>query len=151
MIPWYRNSFIVPNVGDNVFVEFENGDINRPICVGKYISLLNKPIDIEKNYPDLFSLSGFSDIKLQFDDKEKSISLFSPAVGFLKLTKESELIIESNSGSIIKIDNIGNIEISGNGDININSNGTIKIDGNSSIDISSNTNINISSTFVNLG
>ncbi len=102
-----QGMFMVPDVDAQVWVEFEEGDIHRPIWVGTFWQQESDvPEDAAKDEPTTRLIRTHAGHILQFDDEdgEERFRLFHPA--------EAEMIIDSNgsisltdaSGAVLKMD-----------------------------------------------
>jgi len=138
--------FFIPEVNDNVWVEFAAGDINNPIWAGVWYPQKKTPHNTEKEAPTQFQkvIRTASGHVIQLDDsesKEKIIithksgsndkSSSNDKPGSNIMIDNDKLIIEHKSGSKIMIDN-DNIIITHKEDskIEINSKGNITITDN---------------------
>ena len=99
--------FAIPDVDAQVWVEFEEGDISRPIWVGTFWQQgSDVPEDASKDEPTTRMLQTHSGHILQFDDAdgEERFRLYHP--------KDAEMIIDPNgtisltdaSGAIVRMD-----------------------------------------------
>ena len=135
LVGFYRDSFCIPAVGDDVIIEFESGDVRRPICVGKYFASGAISSDMNVDYPDSFGIVGKTGIKLIFDDKNQRVEMFSPKSGRILFSDDGELSIKSPGGAEIKIDNLGNISVSGNSRLSISIAGNVDISASGNISV----------------
>lgn len=102
-----QGMFMVPEIDAQVWVEFEEGDIHRPLWVGTFWQQESDvPEDATKDEPTTRMLQTKSGHILQFDDAvgEERFRLYHPA--------NSEVIIEPNgtisltdaSGAVLRMD-----------------------------------------------
>ncbi len=113
--------FLVPEVGAQGWVEFEEGDINRPIWTGTFWQQESDvPQEAAKEEPTTRVLKTPTGHTLQFDDEEgkERFRLYHPKGaevtidenGSIKVTdaKESSLTLDANAGKIVLEDTNGN-------------------------------------------
>ena len=93
--------FFIPEVKDNVWVEFAAGDINTPIWIGVWYPKDKTPRDAENNAPTRFQkvIRTASGHVIKLDDSEGG----------------EKIIITHKKKSQIEIDNEGNITITDKG------------------------------------
>lgn len=146
-----RGSFFRPEVGDEVVVGFLNDDPRSPIILGMlHSSALPSPLsptadNDEKGY---FSRS---EMKLVFNDKEKSITISTPEKNSITLSedKKSVLITDQNDNKFemskdgIKMESAKDISIKATGDVKIegvnitlSADGQFKAEGSSGAELS---------------
>jgi len=102
-------SFFFPEVGDEVLVAFNQGDINRPYVLG---SLWNKeykpPTNVENQKNDIRMIKTRSGHKIVFNDEQKkeSIQIQTPKELAINLDDEKEIITinDKNGKNIMTID-----------------------------------------------
>ena len=96
--------FFVPEIGDNIWVEFAAGDINTPIWTGVWYPKDKTPYNTEEEAPTRFQkvIRTDSGNVVQLDDSEGA----------------EKIIITHNSGSNVMIDN-DSISIGHNSDSNV--------------------------------
>lgn len=113
----------IPEIDDMVWMEFEAGDINKPIWVGSPLAQQDTPSDIKDNYPEQHIIKTDSGHKIIFDDSED----------------DPRLIIEHESGTSVTHFNKDTASGSINFDVNGDMEGTI----GGNFDFTSNSNVNI--------
>lgn len=122
--------FMVPDVDAQVWVEFEEGDINRPIWVGTFWQASgDPPEDAAKDEPTTRMLQTKSGHILQFDDAdgEERFRLYHPADTEMLIESDGTVSITDASGAVLKMDATANEIIleDANGNImTMNSSGT---------------------------
>ncbi|ACL75861.1 phage baseplate assembly protein V [Ruminiclostridium cellulolyticum] len=168
-----RGAFFLPEVGDEVLVAFENGDVNKPFIIGALWNGKDTPpeknSDGKNNIRVIKSRSGhifeFSDKSgeerillksskghiVQIDDKSgaESIQIIDKS-GSNKLTistKDNKITI--NSGNIEFSAPNGKLSINAK-DIEIKSSAATKIEASAGIDIKASSNMTIKGATVNI-
>lgn len=130
--------FVVPEVGAQVWVEFEEGDIHRPIWTGTFWQQESDvPSDAAKDEPTTRLLQTPSGHILQFDDEsgEERFRLFHPADAEMTIDKNGSVTVTDASGAVIKLDAEGSeivIEDANGNVITLSSAGTLVEDSNGS-------------------
>jgi len=134
-----QGMFMIPDIDAQVWMEFEEGDINRPIWVGTFWQQEDDvPEDAVKDRPTTRMLQTTSGHILQFDDEEgeERFRLFHPAEAEMVIDKDgtvtvtdasggkitmdaasSEIIIEDANGNIITMDGSGTKVEDANGNV----------------------------------
>jgi uncharacterized protein involved in type VI secretion and phage assembly len=131
--------FMVPEVSAHVWVEFEEGDINRPIWVGTFWhGKRDPPEDAAKEEPTTRLIQTKSGHILQFDDEEgkEQFRLFHPADAKMLIDKNGTISLTDTSGAVLKMDAENNeiIVEDANGNImTMDSSGTKVEDANGNI------------------
>jgi Rhs element Vgr protein len=127
-----RGSFFYPEVGDEVIVGFMNDDPRQPVILGMlYSGNANgkPPLTPEKEN----NKKGFytrEKIKLEFDDKKKSVLIETPGKNKIFVTDDDnpEITLEDSNKNKISMTKDG-IEITSGKDIKIKATGDIKMEG----------------------
>ena len=134
-----QGMFMVPDVDAQVWVEFEEGDIHRPIWVGSFWQQQSDvPEDAAKDEPTTRLFQTSSGHILQFDDEagEEQFRLFHPADAEMIIDKNGTISLTDSSGALLKMD-AENSEIiieDANGNIlTMNSSGTKVEDSNGNV------------------
>ena len=110
-----QGMFMVPDVDAQVWVEFEEGDINRPIWVGTFWQQESDVHeDASKEEPTTRMLKTRSGHILQFDDAdgEEQFRLYHPSEAEMIIDPDGSISLTDASGAILKMDaeNNGQIE-----------------------------------------
>jgi len=151
-------SFFFPEVGDEVLVAFNQGDINRPYVLG---SLWNKnykpPSPIENQKNDIRMIKTRSGHEIVFNDEEgkESIQLKTPKELSITLDDEKEVITikDKNEDNIMDIDSKnGQIQVTADKKITLNSGkSNIILDAQKdSINIESSSSLNLTSQQISI-
>lgn len=151
-------AFFFPEVGDEVLVAFNNGDISKPYVIGSLWNQKKKsPVNIKDGKNDIRKIKTKSGHEIIFNDKEgeENIELITPKQLKMVLDDKKEKIsIQDKSGkNIIEIDSKnGNIEIKGEKKVTINSgNSKVEVNGSAnSVKIESSSSLNIKSQQINI-
>ena len=134
-----QGMFMIPQVGAQVWVEFEEGDIHRPIWVGTFWQQeSDTPEDAAREEPTTRLLQTKSGHILQFDDEEgeEQFRLFHPADAEMLIDKNGTISLTDTSGAVLKMDAENNeiIVEDANGNImTMNSSGTKVEDSNGNV------------------
>ncbi len=99
--------FLIPDVDAQVWVEFEEGDIHRPIWVGTFWQQeSDTPEDAAKEEPTTRLLQTNSGHILQFDDEEgeETFRLFHPADAEILIDKNGTISLTDTSGAVLIMD-----------------------------------------------
>ncbi len=127
MAGFERGSFFIPQVGDEVLVGFNHGDIREPFIIGALWNTLDRP-------PSLLPTDAVNKRlirtpagqEIAFDDLEQSISISNLLQYEMKLGPESADL--STVGASVSLDIAGNVTITGAVSITLQA-PTITIDG----------------------
>ena len=108
--------FLVPEVGAQVWVEFEEGNVNKPIWTGTlWQQSGDVPSEAAERSPDMRELKTPSGHILSFDDTEgeEEIRLYHPADAELKIDPEGVVQITDAAGATLVMNASGaSIEVS---------------------------------------
>ncbi len=99
--------FMVPEVDAQVWVEFEEGDIHRPIWVGTFWQQESDvPEDAAREEPTTRLLQTRSGHILQFDDEdgEERFRLYHPTEAEVIIDKNGTISLTDASGAVLKLD-----------------------------------------------
>jgi phage baseplate assembly protein gpV len=128
--------FAVPEVDAQVWVEFEEGDIHRPIWVGTFWQQdADVPQDASLSPPTTRLWRTPSGHTLQFDDKqdEEQIRLRHPKEATLIIDKDGTVALTDAKGAKLTLDAAGErvvLEDSNGNSLTMSSSGTIVEDAN---------------------
>jgi hypothetical protein len=157
--------FMVPEIGAQVWAEFEAGNINKPIWTGTtWQQTADVPTQAAERSPNMRQLKTPSGHILSFDDTEgeEEIRLFHPSEAELKIDPDGVIQITDADGAKVLMNAAdSSIEISdSNGNIiSMEASGTTVTDSNGNqiimqgggVTISSSATISIEGSMVNIG
>ncbi|MBN1655968.1 MAG: phage tail protein [Deltaproteobacteria bacterium] len=101
-----QGMFFVPEVGSRVWVEFEEGDVSRPIWTGVFWSAEGDlPEEAAKTTPTTRILQTPSGHKLQFDDQEgeRRIRLIHASKSELVISEDGSVNLTNNAGMTLTL------------------------------------------------
>lgn len=128
--------FAVPEIDAQVWVEFEEGDIHRPVWVGTFWQTADDvPEDAAVSPPTTRLFTTPKGHKLQFDDKddEEQITLSHPKEASLVIDKDGAIALTDAKGATVKLDAAGEqvvIEDASGNTLTMSSSGTVVEDAN---------------------
>lgn len=151
-----RGSFFIPQVGEEVLIGFNHGDIREPFVIGALWNTMDKP-------PALSPTDSISKRiirtplgqQITFDDMEQSITISNPAQYALNLGPSASKL--SSTGASVSLDLAGNVKITGAVSIkleapSISISGTnVSITGKTGATINGGMNCTITGAQVNIG
>jgi phage baseplate assembly protein gpV len=101
-----RGTYVLPEIGDQVLVVFEHGDINRPIMIGALWSSKQEPVEVNrtgKNNTKLIkSRCGH---RIIFNDAEGAES-----ITIVDSTRKNKIVLDS-ANNAVQIQSSGDIEV----------------------------------------
>jgi len=103
-----QGMFFIPETKSQVWVEFEEGDISRPIWTGVFWNKKEElPDDAAKETPTTRILQTPSGHKLQFDDAdgERRIKLMHPTESELILEEDGSIELTNSEGMTLQLNN----------------------------------------------
>jgi uncharacterized protein involved in type VI secretion and phage assembly len=128
--------FAVPELDAQVWVEFEEGDIHRPVWVGTFWQVeADVPQPAALNPPTTRLLRTPSGHTLQFDDEDgaEKITLFHPKEAMLVIDEDGTVALTDAKGAKLTLDAAAesiNVEDSSGNTITMNSSGIVVEDAN---------------------
>lgn len=131
-----QGMFFVPDVEAQVWVEFEEGDISRPIWVGTFWQQeSDTPKDAAKEEPTTRMIRTSSGHILQFDDEqgEEQFRLYHPADAEMIVDKNGSISLTDPTGAVLKMDAESSeitVEDANGNVMTMNSSGTKVVDSN---------------------
>ena len=124
-----RGFFFRPEIEDEVIVGFVNNDPRSPIVLGMLNSSAKPAPIVASNDNHEKGIITRSEMKILFNDDQKSIVIETPAGNKIKLSEEDEtILIEDQSGNKLEMTSDG-ILIDSSSDVNIKSSGDLTLEG----------------------
>ncbi|MEZ4733124.1 MAG: phage baseplate assembly protein V [Caldilineaceae bacterium] len=126
-----RGAYFIPEVGDEVLVAFEHGELDRPVVLGALWNQQDAPPETmdKKGKNDIRALHTRSGHKIVFNDSEDK-----PSILIVDNTGENSIAIDSKQNTMaiqvkgdLKIEVGGKITITAGQDITIETQGNLKV------------------------
>lgn len=139
-----RGFYFIPEIEDEVLVDFEGGDAEKPFVVGSMYHGKNKP---HKKWPDnKNSFKGIvtkSNLRLEFDDDKKITTIDTPGGNKIVISDdEKSILLSDQNRNTVELKPEG-ITLDSPKDIKITSKSKITIDAMTGVDISSKSDVKI--------
>lgn len=132
-----KGIFFYPEISDEVIIGFIDNDPRSAIILGKLYSKKNNPAYTPDEKNRFKAIVSKSDLKIEFDDEDKILSLLTPQKQEIVLSdKDKNLIIKDANGNVIKLSSDG-IDLSSKKDINLSATGKIILDAKQNIEVKS--------------
>jgi uncharacterized protein involved in type VI secretion and phage assembly len=148
MSPWLRivntysgaeaGFYFIPEVDDEVMVDFEGGNAEKPFVIGSLHHGKNKPAPYWPDKNNSFKgILSKSKLKIEFDDQKKITTIETPGGNKAVLSDdEKSILLQDQNQNKIEL-TTGGIVLDSPKDIKITSKSKIIIDSSGGIDISS--------------
>jgi uncharacterized protein involved in type VI secretion and phage assembly len=121
-------TFFLPEIGDEVIVAFVDDDPNGPVVLGSLYSSGRKPPYAPEAGNDVKAIVTRSKHKLEFDEKDKVVTLTTPANNRVVLSDRDQSIrLADQNGNKVLLDP-GGITIDTTKDLKLTAKGSITID-----------------------
>ena len=136
-------SFIIPEVGDEVVLGYFNNDPSSPVILGSLYSPKNKAaLELTaENYIKSFTTK--TELKLQFDDENKAITLETPGGhSFVMDDNNQNIVITDSNKNIIEMNSSG-ISMTSPGDISLQADGKISMTATGNIEASATADVTV--------
>ncbi|MBU6167420.1 MAG: hypothetical protein KGQ86_00140 [Bacteroidetes bacterium] len=129
-------SFFIPEVDASVIIGFLNEDPRFPVVLGSLYNSTNAPPETISAENPKKSIISKSLLKIEFDDKDKVLTLKTPGGNSILVSdKDKGITIKDLNGNQIKTSSSG-IEITSDFNITIKSSQKVTITGTTGVDVS---------------
>jgi uncharacterized protein involved in type VI secretion and phage assembly len=129
-------SFFIPEVDASVIIGFLNEDPRFPVVLGSLYNSTNAPPETISAENPKKSIISKSLLKIEFDDKDKVLTLKTPGGNSILISdKDKGITIKDLNGNQIKTSSSG-IEITSDFNITIKSSQKVAITGTTGVDVS---------------
>lgn len=131
--------FLVPEIGAQIWVEFEEGELSHPIWTGTFWQQsADTPTEAAKDEPTTRLLKTTSGHVLQFDDEdgEEAFRLYHPTAAEMTIDKNGTVAITDAKGAKVTLDADANelvIEDANGNKLTMNGSGTKVEDSNGNV------------------
>jgi type VI secretion system secreted protein VgrG len=145
-----RGFYFIPEIDDEVLVDFEGGDAEKPFVAGSMYHGKNKPHEAWPNNKNSFKgIVTKSNLRIEFDDEKKITTIDTPG--------GNKIVVSDDQKSIVLNDvNKNKVELSPDGilldsmkEIRLTSKSKIKIDGTAGVEIASTADVKVSGLNIN--
>jgi len=145
-----RGFYFIPELEDEVLVDFEGGDVEKPFVVGSMYHGKNKP---PKKWPDnKNSFKGIvtkNNLRIEFDDEKKITTIDTPGGNKVVISDdEKSILLSDQNQNTVELKPEG-ITLDSPKDIKITSKSKITIDATSGVDISSKSDVKVTGLNIN--
>lgn len=139
-----RGFYFIPEIDDEVMVDFEGGDVEKPFVAGSMYHAKNKP---HKKWPDIKnSFKGIvtrNNLRIEFNDDKKITTIDTPGGNKVVISDdEKSILLSDQNQNTVELKPSG-IVLDSPKDIKITSKSKITIDATSGIDISSTSDVKV--------
>lgn len=136
--------FFMPEVGDEVVIGFLNEDPRFPVVLGSMYSSQNAPPYTPAEENPKKAIVTKSQIKIEFDDENKVLTLTTPGENQIILSDEDEgITIKDQNENKITMTSSG-ITMNSPADIQLTADGSVTISGTAGVTISSEAEVSVS-------
>lgn len=126
-------SFFIPEVGSQVIVSFIANDPRHPVILGGLYTKTKEPYTKLKKDNALKAFVSKSKLTLEFDDKDKKITISSPKKNSIVISEKAKgITITDQNKNSIKMSDAG-IALSSKKNIKITSSGSVTISGSKGV------------------
>lgn len=147
-----RGLYLLPEIGDEVLVAFEQGSVDHPYVLGSLWNGIDKPpeanADGKNNHRVLKSRSGHTLLMDDTDGKENIQIVDKSGKNSIVISAADNSITIRASGNI-KVEAQGKLTLAGAG-VEINSTAAITLKASQDIDVTANGQTNLKGTLINL-
>jgi len=142
-------AFFIPEIGDEVVLGYLNNDPSNPVILGSfYSSKLAPPYDLTAdNF--IKAIVTRSDLKLEFDDEKKVITIITPAGNKVVISDdEKSILLQDQNSNKVELSQSG-IVLDSPKDISITAKGKISLDAIGEISVSSKADVSVDGLNIN--
>lgn len=126
-------SFFIPEIGSQVIVSFIASDPRHPVILGGLYTKTKKPYTKLKKENALKAFVSKSKLALEFDDKEKKITISTPKKNSIVISEKGKgITLTDQNKNVVKMSDKG-IELKSKKDIKITSSAAVTISGSKGI------------------
>ncbi len=142
-------AFFIPEIGDEVVLGYLNNDPSNPVILGSlYSSKLAPPYELSA---DNFTkaIVTKSELKLEFDDEKKIITIITPGGNKIVISDEDKsILLQDQNDNKVELSDSG-IVLDSPKDISITAKGKITIDATGEIGVSSKADVSVDGLNIN--
>jgi len=142
-------AFFIPEIGDEVVLGYLNNDPSNPVILGSlYSSKLAPPYELSA---DNFTkaIVTKSELKLEFDDEKKIITIITPGGNKIVISDEDKsILLQDQNDNKVELSDSG-IVLDSPKDISITAQGKITIDATDEIAVSSKADVSVEGLNIN--
>lgn len=136
-------AFFLPDVGDEVILGFLDDDPNKPVILGSMYSSKLPPANTPDQKNNIRSIVTKSQMKLEFEEEKKSITLITPGKNSIEISDDGKSIklTDQNSNKIemtdsgIVIESAKGITLKAKTDVTIDAGTSVDIKGKSAVNL----------------
>jgi len=142
-------AFFIPEIGDEVVLGYLNNDPSNPVILGSlYSSKLAPPYDPSAdNF--IKAVVTRSDLKLEFDDEKKVVTIITPAGNKVVISDdEKSILLQDQNDNKVELSESG-IVLDSPKDISITAKGKISLDAVGEISVSSKADVSVDGLNIN--
>jgi len=142
-------AFFIPEIGDEVVLGYMNNDPSHPVILGSLYSSKRKPPYELSADNFIKALVTKSELKIEFDDENKVITLVTPGANTIVISdKDKSILVQDQNGNKVELSSSG-IVLDSPKDISITAKGKITLDAVGEIGMSSKADVNVTGLNVN--
>tara|TARA_R110002033_G_scaffold783_3_gene7010 strand:- start:6844 stop:8634 length:1791 start_codon:yes stop_codon:yes gene_type:complete len=136
-------SFFIPEVGDEVVLGYFNNNPSEPVILGSLYSSKNTPPYEIAADNDTKAIVTRSKLKLEFNEKDKVITIITPENNKIVLSdKDKSIVLEDQNNNKVELNSSG-ISLDSPKDIKISAKGSMTLDAVGAMTISSKADVKI--------
>jgi type VI secretion system secreted protein VgrG len=145
-----RGFYFIPEIDDEVLVDFEGGDAEKPFVAGSLYHGKNKPHEAWPNNKNSFKgIVTKNNLRIEFDDDKKITTIDTPGGNKVVISDDEKSILLSDQNQNTVELKPGGITLDSPKDIKITSKSKITIDATSGVEISSVSDVKVTGMNIN--